>query len=122
MIRNNHSKVSQKDSLQSYKVHARGRSSSAKSNPTSTHKKYKHLQHSQREHEKVLTQTTSSKIRRSQQQSPVKSISSGKKNKMHHMLSDKISTKSMRKGRLGKEKTFMMQSLNIPHIEPLAQE
>ena len=51
----------------------------------------------------MLTQTTSSKMRRSQQLSPGKSRSGGRKGPVsHHLLSDKISTKSMRKGRLGK--------------------
>ena len=103
MIKSNNSKISHKDSIHSYASHHRGRSSSAKSNPHSAHKKVHQNYHSNntKTYQKVLTQTTSSKIRRSTPQSPLKSTPN-KKDKMHHMLSDKISTKSMRKGRIGK--------------------
>ena len=102
MIRNNHSKISCKESVTHYQEHRRGRSSSAKSNQYSSHKKANPSRTNSKIYEKVLTQTTSSKLKRSRQHSPGKSMSNGKKDKMQHLLSDKISTKSMRKGRLGK--------------------
>lgn len=122
MIRNNQSKISHKDSIYSNTTHKRGRSTSTKSKHFSTEKKYHKNNHQTKYFQKGLTQTTSSKIKRSQQPSPAKSLSISKKDKMQHILSDKISIKSMRKGRLGKQKTFMMQSLNIPHIDPLTQD
>ena len=108
MSRTNHTKPMDKSTI--YSIYNHGRSSSIKSTTQSSPKKPKH--------EKALTQTTASKHKQTTPNRSNHSHSPGKvrsKPKMEvNILSDKISSRSMRRGRLDKEKTFMIQSLNMP--------
>lgn len=75
-------------------------------------------------YDKMLTQTTTSKYKRSQQLSPKRSCSESKKSKID---SKKIMPEGKhptitRKGRSAQQKINMAQSLNIPHFEPYMQE
>lgn len=75
-------------------------------------------------YEKILTQTTSSKYKQSRAHSPKRSESANKKSKRGNKSTvyESKASKSMRKARLGNDKFFMAQSMNIPHLEPMLNE
>lgn len=110
--------MSQKDSGSSHIKSKHCRSNSIKSNHHSIGKK---IPVSMKMYEKILTQTTS-RYKRSQQLTPKRSCSTGKKSKVDKTLNDSKTLKNARKGGLEKEKLFMAQSLNIPNIESFVNE
>lgn len=66
----------------------------------------------------MLTQTTTSKHKLSQQLSPKRSRSNSKKSKAdnHKSIAEVKALKATRKGHSTQQKIHMAQSLNIPHI------
>ena len=73
--------------------------------------------------ERILTQSqTASSKQKNNQPHEGRSRSVAKKVKGESkFINDKLTTASLRKSKLSKEKMFMVQSLNIPHLSPLSQ-